>query len=91
MGAAHVSSGLLGRGPSVKPEDIDTVEKARLYAVEHDAKVWGLWGNQHRYNEKNTKDHQEIKDRLAVMEKRIIYAMGFVAAVVAFASFVGMK
>ena len=65
---------------------IDSVESARLWAVEHDARVNMLWENQLTANKKNTADHEMIIERLASLERKLVYATGFIAAVVTIAT-----
>jgi hypothetical protein len=76
---------------TIDPDRIETVEDARLWAVKHQTEVDGLWTSQHRHNARNHQDHEKILTRLSAIEKRLIYAAGFIAAVVGLATFLGVK
>ena len=62
----------------MKPEDIKSLEDAKLWAAEHDGRIYAWWDTQHKFN-------KDINARLSAMEKRVIYIAGAAAGVMAFA------
>lgn len=61
---------------AVPAEDIKTVEDARLWAVDHDARIDVWWKQQFRWNAAKD-DADDVRDaRIRALELKIVYWTG---------------
>ncbi len=72
-------------------ENITSVEDARIWAVDHDARVWALWERQLDLNKDNDAAHTQILDRLDRLERRIIWAAGAASSIGAIVGALGVR
>lgn len=76
-------------GAALDADRIGSLEEARLWAVEHDAKGGALWSQQGEINAKMDKWRREMYGRIDHLERRLVFASGVASAVGAVAGVIG--
>ncbi len=64
--------------PSIS--DIDTIEGAKLWMIEHDARIDSYWESQFKANAEVLKRICALGERTSAIEKRLVWIAGFASA-----------
>ena len=70
----------------IRPENIQSVDDARLWAVEHGTQIDAWWEAQHKWNAVHDRKFRDIEVRVTHVEKRNIFLAGFGTAIAALAT-----